>query len=81
MKGWSKLNKDYEYIDKFKEISIREICKELHLDPSNLYAHRMSKYHVHKVRVELEKRVNELSIKRDYRKIRGKRKRLRKKRG
>ena len=73
------MNKDYEYIDKFKAISIREVCKDLHLDPSNLYAHRMSNYHVHKIRIELEKRVNELNKKKDYRKIKGKRKRLKRK--
>ena len=69
-------SKDYDYIDKFKEISLREICKDLYLDPSNLYAHRMSKQQVHRVRVELEKRINELSEKKDYRKIRSKKREL-----
>lgn len=73
------MNKDYEYINKFKAISIREVCQDLHLDPSNLYAHRMSNHHVHKVRIELEKRVNAIQQPKSYRKIRSKKKRIRKK--
>lgn len=72
-------SKDYDYIDRFKDISLKQICKDLYIDPSNLYAHRMNKQQVHRVRVELEKRINELSGKKDYRKIRSKKKRFRKK--
>lgn len=74
-----KRSKDYDYIDAFKKIRINQICKELFLDSSNLHAHRMDVRHVHRIRVELERQINELGKSKNVRKIRSKKKRLKRK--
>lgn len=73
-------SKDYDYIDEFKKITLKNICEKYHIHHSNLYTHRMKPEYVHWIRVELENQVRKLN---NYnirnRKIRSKKKRIKRK--
>lgn len=51
---------DLDFIKKFGKIHITDICKKLKIDKSNLYKRKISKENMHKVRLELEKQIEEL---------------------
>lgn len=51
---------DLEFIKSFCKIHITDICKKLKIDKSNLYKRKISKENMHKVRLELEKQIEEL---------------------
>lgn len=52
--------KDLEYIKNFSKINIRDICKELNIDKSNVYRGIASAEKIRQVKEELQKRINEL---------------------
>lgn len=53
---------DLEYIKKFSQITIREVCNKAGVNPSNLWSGRTSKKNIKKVRKLLESEVARLYI-------------------
>lgn len=51
---------DLEFIKEFQKIKLTDICKELKIDYSNLYAGRTGKTNEKRVKEELIKRYNKL---------------------
>lgn len=56
---------DFEFIRKFTDISIRNICSDLHLEKSyyNIMNGTASKKKMEKVRKEIERRLQEINAK------------------
>lgn len=56
---------DIDYIKQFKEISVKNVCSDLHLlkDYHNIMSGRASKKKINKVRNELERRLNVFNAK------------------
>lgn len=56
---------DFEFIRKFTDISIRNICGDLHLEKSyyNIMNGTASKKKMEKVRKEIERRLQEINVK------------------
>lgn len=53
---------DLDYIKKFSKITIKQICKENHIDYSNLWAGRSASSKVHLVRKAIESKMGKLQI-------------------
>lgn len=51
---------DLDFIKRFGKIHITDICKRLKIDKSNLYKRKTSKDNILKVRLELEKEIDNL---------------------
>lgn len=57
-----KLNKekDFNYIKKFTNISVKQICEELHVDYASLMSKRSSAYNTKRVKDKLEEKINKI---------------------
>ena len=55
---------DYEFIKQFTEISIKNVCSDLHLlkDYRNIITVRAKKSKLKKVRLEIERRLKVLNV-------------------
>lgn len=53
---------DLEYIKKFSQITIIEVCKKAGVNPSNLWSGKTSKKNINKVKKLLESEVAKLYI-------------------
>lgn len=53
--------RDLKYIKDFSKINIRDICKELNIDKSNVYRGIASAEKIRQVKEELQKRVEKLN--------------------
>lgn len=53
---------DLEYIKKFSKITIKKICEENNIRPSNLWSGKVSPRKVHKIRKAIDAELGKLSI-------------------
>ena len=60
------MNDDLEYIKKFSLITIKDACKKVNVDSSNLWRGKASKKKIKQVRKILESEVAKLYIIEDY---------------
>lgn len=54
---------DLEFIKRFSKITIKKACERANVNRGNLLNGNTSKENEHKVRVEIEKMIDELSVK------------------
>jgi len=54
---------DFEFIREFGKISVKECCKTVKVDMSNLYNKKTTKENAKKVREEIEDRIARLYLK------------------
>ena len=52
--------KDLKYIKEFSKITVAEICKDLKIDKSNLWAGKSNATNINKVKKEIQKRIEAL---------------------
>jgi hypothetical protein len=53
--------KDLKYIKDFSKITVAGVCKDLNIDKSNLWSGKANALAVEKVKLEIQKRIKDLS--------------------
>lgn len=56
----AQMNLDKIFIAKFKNISIKEICRKLNISPKNGVALRLNARDIHRIKVELDRLIREI---------------------
>ena len=54
---------DIQYIKEFSKITIKKICEDNKVTPSNLWSNRLSKKKLHAIKTSIESEVAKLYIK------------------
>lgn len=54
--------KDLDFIRKFSKITVKDACKENHVNSSNLWSGRLSDEKVHLVRMYIEAKIAKLTV-------------------
>lgn len=54
---------DIQYIKEFSKITIKKICEDNKVTPSNLWSNRLSKKKLHSIKTSIESEVAKLYIK------------------
>lgn len=52
--------KDYEFIRGFTKITLKEVCKEVKVDPNNFRKMEISKEKLHNIKLNIDNKINKL---------------------